>query len=137
MPRHVVERLAEALDIYCAKPLGNASVLIVGLSYKKNVADTRESPALKLIDLIEKRGGRASYHDPFVPEIPPTREHPHLATRRSVALTAATAAAHDAILIVTDHDIIDYRALDHAQLVVDTRNVCSRNRITRPMIVKA
>lgn len=137
MPRHIVERLAEALDVYCAKSLGSAKVLVLGLSYKKNVADTRESPALKLIDLIEKRGGHTSFHDPLVPEIPPTREHGHLAGRRSVALNEMTAADHDAVVIVTDHDAVDYRSLDHARLVVDTRNACSRNHITQPIIVKA
>ncbi len=75
MPRHVVGRLAEALDIHCGKALSRSRILVVGLAYKKNVPDIRESPSLKLIELIEERGGQASFHDPHVPEIPRTRKY--------------------------------------------------------------
>ena len=75
MPRHVVGKLAEALDRQLGKALSRARILIVGLAYKKNVADIRESPSFKLIELLEERGGKADYHDPHVPEIPATREH--------------------------------------------------------------
>src|SRR6478609_4054589 len=73
MPRHIVDRLAEALDTRAGKALSRSHVLVIGLAYKKNVPDIRESPSLKLIELIEARGGRASYHDPHVPQVPPTR----------------------------------------------------------------
>jgi len=138
MPRHVVSRLAEALDRKAAKALSRSNVLIVGLAYKKNVPDIRESPSLRLIELIEERGGRTAYHDPYVAEIPPTREHGALKGRRSVPLDAQTVAAFDAVLIATDHDRVDYAALaGSASLIVDTRNVFYRNGLTGDHIVKA
>ncbi|MCF3642452.1 nucleotide sugar dehydrogenase [Rhizobium sp. TRM95111] len=138
MPRHVVGRLAEALDRMRGQALSRSKVLVIGLAYKKNVPDIRESPSLKLIELVEERGGAADFHDPFVGEIPATREHAALKGRRSVPLAPAAIAAYDAVLIATDHDGIDYAAIAaHAKLVVDTRNVFARHAITADTIVKA
>ena len=124
MPQRVVERLAQALDTRFARGLNGARILIIGLAYKKNIDDTRESPALRIIELLEARGARTAYHDPFVPVIPPTREHARLAGRRSISLEPPALAEFDAGLIVTDHDGVDYAALVHAlPLMVDTRNV--------------
>ena len=123
MPRYVVERLALALDAHAAKGLNRARILIMGLAYKKNVDDTRESPALTIMELLERRGAVVAYHDPFLPVIPLSREHAHFAGRRSIGLEPASVGAFDAVLIVTDHDGIDYAALvAAARLVVDTRN---------------
>lgn len=138
MPRHVVERLGEALDRQAGRGLAGADVLVVGLAYKKNVDDTRESPALRLIELIEARGARAAYHDPLIPVLPPTREHAALAGRRSIALTADALASFDAVLIATDHDSLDLALVArHARLVVDTRNALGRAGLSGPTIVKA
>ncbi|KQV38080.1 MULTISPECIES: nucleotide sugar dehydrogenase [unclassified Rhizobium] len=138
MPRHVIGRLAEALDRQLGKALSRSKVLVVGLAYKKNVPDIRESPSLKLIELIEERGGAASYHDPFVPEIPKTREYLALKGRKSVPLDAANVGAFDAVLIATDHDDIDYAGLaEWAPLIVDTRNAFQRRGIVKDTIVKA
>ena len=138
MPNYVVERLIEAVDRRLGKGLSGAKVLVVGIAFKKNVDDMRESPALRLIELIEARGGVTAYHDPFIPTIPPTREHAALAGRRSVALSPETVAAYDAALIATDHDGVDYAALvEHAKIVVDTRNACARAGLISPKIVKA
>ncbi len=138
MPRHVVSRLAEALDVRLGKALSRSKVLVVGLAYKKNVPDIRESPSLKLIELIEERGGSASYHDPFVPEIPKTREYLALKGRRSVPLDAKNVGAFDAVLIATDHDDVDYAGLaGWAPLIVDTRNVFSRRGIVAEAVIKA
>lgn len=127
MPHYVVERLALLVDRELGRPLGGAAILMVGMAYKRNIDDVRESPALKLMDLLEARGARVAFHDPFVERIPPTREFPHLAGRASTALTAEAMAAADAVLVVTDHDGVDYAALvRHARIVVDTRNVCAR-----------
>src|SRR3712207_1475513 len=104
MPNYVVERLIEAIVRRLGKGLSGAKILLVGIAFKKNVDDMRESPALKLIELIEARGGETAYHDPFIPTIPPTREHAELAGRRSVALSPETIASYDAALIATDHD---------------------------------
>jgi UDP-N-acetyl-D-glucosamine dehydrogenase len=138
MPYHVVDRLAEAVDRRLGKPFSGARVLVLGLAYKKNVDDIRESPSLKLIELIQGRGAICDYHDPFVPTITPTREHPTLTGKRSVALDAATVASYDAVLIATDHDEVPYASVvENAALVVDTRNACARAGISGVNIVKA
>ena len=138
MPRYVVGNLERALDARLAKSLGSARILIIGLAYKKNVSDVRESPSFALMELLERRGTKVDYHDPFVPEVPVTREHSALAGRRSVALTPAALAGYDAVLISTDHDDIDYAALDaHARLVIDTRNAMGRRGLRSDRIVKS
>jgi UDP-N-acetyl-D-glucosamine dehydrogenase len=138
MPRYVVGRLEEALDRRLGKSLGSARILIVGLSYKKNVADVRESPTFRLLDLLEARGAKTSYHDPHVAEIPTTREHAGFAGRRSIPMSAQTLATHDAVLIATDHDAVDYAMIaDHARLIVDTRNAFARRGLAGPTVVKA
>lgn len=138
MPRHVVGRLAEALDRRRGLALSRARVLVIGLAYKKNVPDIRESPSLKLIELIEERGGVAAYHDPFVAEIPRTRAYGALMGRASVPLDEAVVRGFDAVLISTDHDAVDYASLAlWAPLIIDTRNVFARRNIAGAHIVKA
>ncbi|WP_283770702.1 nucleotide sugar dehydrogenase [Microvirga sp. 3-52] len=137
MPYYIVERLVEAVD-RSGRPFTGSQVLVLGAAYKKNVADMRESPSLKLIELIEARGANADYHDPHIPELPPTRQHGTLTGRRSVPLTPATVPHYDAVLIATDHDDVDYRlVVSHAKLVLDTRNVCARAGIVDPKVLKA
>jgi UDP-N-acetyl-D-glucosamine dehydrogenase len=127
MPRYVVQRLADALNDRAGRGLKDASVLLIGLAYKKNVDDIRESPALKLIELLEERGARVTFHDPYIAAIPPTRAYGHLAGRKGVALTPATLKAADAVLVVTDHDAIDWKRIGrHARLIIDTRNALRR-----------
>lgn len=138
MPRYVVTKLAEALDARLGRGLNGARVLIIGMAYKKNVADTRESASLTLAELIETRGGITDYHDPFVEVIPQTREHAALAGRRSVALTPQVVAQYDAVLIATDHDAIDYAMLaKESRLLVDTRNACRRRGIDQGRVIRA
>lgn len=138
MPYHVVDKLAEHLGRFSGKALAGATVLVLGLAYKKNIEDTRESPALKLMDIIEARGGATLFHDPFVPAIPKTREHARLTGRLSSPLTAQTLAGIDAVLIATDHDAVDYRLVaESGKLVVDTRNACARLGGSFPNVVKA
>lgn len=138
MPRLVVEKLAEALDRRFSRGLNGAKILVIGAAYKKNVDDMRESPALRLIELIEQRGAIADYHDPFVPVIPPTREHAALAGRRSISLRDGVIGTYQAVLIATDHDDVDYKALvAEARLVVDTRNACERHGALAEHVVKA
>jgi len=138
MPYLVVDRLAEGLDRIAGRTFFGAKILIIGLAYKKNVNDIRESPSLKLIEIIERRGAVASYHDPHVPEIPASRDHPTLAGRKSIALTSEQIRQHDAALISTDHDAVDYSLLvDHSRIVVDTRNACHKAGIISDKIMKA
>lgn len=101
-----------------------ARVLILGIAYKKNVEDTRESPALAILNRLEEMGAVCDYHDPYFPVMPVTRDHPGLAGRRSAELTADGLAAYDAVLLATDHSGVDYVLVaQHARLILDTRNV--------------
>jgi len=138
MPRYVVNALAEALDRKAGLSLSKANILVLGIAYKKNVNDCRESPSFRIIELLEDRGAITLYHDPLTPEIPATREHPTLAGRRSAPLNEATLKDVDAVLVVTDHDDVDYELVArHARLAVDTRNVFGRLGIVRDTIVKS
>jgi len=138
MPRLVVEKLAEALDRRSSRGLNGSRILIVGLAYKKNVDDIRESPSLRLIEIIEERGATVDYYDPYVAVIPMTREHAPLAGRQSVSFDAANIASYDAVLIATDHDSVDYPFLvKTAKIVVDARNACARNGALGENVVKA
>src|SRR5437763_10733093 len=104
MPRHVVDKLAEALSERCGRALKDARILILGVAYKKNVDDMRESPALKIMELLERRGARVGFHDPLVPEIPPTRDYASFAGRRSAPLVRKYLAGCYEAMIITDHD---------------------------------
>jgi UDP-N-acetyl-D-glucosamine dehydrogenase len=138
MPRHVVDAVQEALNHRFSLPLNNARILILGLAYKKNVADVRESPSFKLFKLLEQRGAAVTYHDPHVAEIPPMRDYPQFEALPSVDLDRETLAAKDAVVVATDHDVVDYALVAaHARLVIDTRNVFARKGLSGDHIVKA
>ena len=122
MPRHVVERVAEALNASC-KSVNGSRVLVVGLAYKPDVDDDRESPSYKLLEFLKERGADVSYHDPYVPVIKPTREHAHWAGTKSVEWDEPTIRSFDLVLISTAHACIDYTQLGQwANCIVDTRN---------------
>ena len=138
MPRYVVNKLEAALDRRLSLPLGKARILILGIAYKKNVADVRESPSFKLMKLLEERGAKVDFHDPHVPTVPPMREHPEFAGRKSVGLGAETIESCDCILVATDHVAVDYQLVArHARLIIDTRNVFARAGLRGDHIVKA
>jgi UDP-N-acetyl-D-glucosamine dehydrogenase len=138
MPQRVVAKTAAALSERLGRAIRGARVLIIGVAYKKNVDDTRESPALTIMEALERIGALVAFHDPFLAEIPRTREHAQLAGRRSTALDAAAAAAVDAAIICTDHDTVDYRLLvEHCPLIIDTRNACGRRGLPGERVVKA
>lgn len=123
MPEKVVARLARALATQ-KKSLRGARVLVLGLAYKANVDDDRESPSYVLMDLLQARGAKVSYYDPHVPVIRPTREHPHWAGTKSVSWQRRTISGFDAVLIATAHAAVNFQQLaDWARLIVDTRNV--------------
>jgi UDP-N-acetyl-D-glucosamine dehydrogenase len=127
MPRYVVDRLRDELDRRFGKGLSNARILIVGVAYKKNVDDMRESPALIIMECLDEASAKVDYHDPYFPVIPPTRRHAALAGKASVPLEGYNLARYDGVVIVTDHDNVDYAALlRYSKLIVDTRNVLAR-----------
>ena len=122
MPQHVVNRVAEALNHH-RKPVNGSKVLILGLAYKPNVDDDRESPSYVLLDLLKERGATLGYYDPYVPVIRPTREHPHWAGTKSVAWNRETIQSYDAVLLATNHASVNYQELaDWALCIIDSRN---------------
>jgi UDP-N-acetyl-D-glucosamine dehydrogenase len=137
MPLWVVNKTIDALNNH-SKALRQATVIVCGVAYKKNVDDTRESPALAIMRLLEKRGAQVLFHDPFVPVIPRTREYGSFYGRKSVPLTRELVSRCDAAIICTDHDDVDYRQLvEWSQLVIDTRNVCGRLGVKSAKLVRA
>jgi UDP-N-acetyl-D-glucosamine dehydrogenase len=136
-PVHVVEKLIDALSHRKQKSLSGAKILMFGVAYKKNVEDTRESPAFRLIQLIEEKGGTVDFYDPYVPQIPHMREHAEMSGRRSITFNADHFGAYDAALVCTDHDNVDYLAIaDAMDLVIDTRNAM-KAVVDRAGIVRA
>jgi UDP-N-acetyl-D-glucosamine dehydrogenase len=137
MPVHVVERLGEALNS-ARKPLNGSRVLVLGLAYKPNVDDERQSPSYRIMELLKQRGVEVAYHDPYVPVIRPTREHPDWAGTKSVSWEQATIAAFDAVIIATAHASVNYHELaDWARCIVDTRNVMAGVNVTPDKVWKA
>jgi UDP-N-acetyl-D-glucosamine dehydrogenase len=137
MPDKVVARLAKALASQ-KKKISGAKILVLGLAYKANVDDDRESPSYRLLDLLAARGARVAYFDPHVPVIKPTREHPHWAGTKSVKWNRKTISSFDVVLIATAHDAVDFQQLaDWARLIVDTRNVMAAIKTVAGKIWKA
>jgi len=122
MPEHVVHRVAETLN-EAAKPVKGSRILILGLSYKANVDDDRESPSYHLLEMLKQRGAEVAYYDPYVPVIKMTREHPQWAGTKSVEWERSTISSFDLVLVSTAHACVNYQELaDWSQLIVDTRN---------------
>ena len=122
MPEHVVHAVADALNTQ-RKAIKGSKILILGLAYKPNVDDERESPSYALIDLLIKRGADVEFYDPYVPVIKPTREHPQFAGKKSVQWHRATIENFDVVLIATNDSCVDYHELgEWARCIVDTRN---------------
>ena len=119
MPQWVVGKVMDALNDR-GKALKGSHILVLGLAYKKNIDDTRESPAVEIMDLLQDKGAEVAYSDPHVPKFPRKRNY-HF-DLQSVALTPESIASYDCLVLATDHDGFDYQQLvQHARLVVDTR----------------
>ncbi|MBI5725657.1 MAG: nucleotide sugar dehydrogenase [Planctomycetes bacterium] len=135
MPRFVIHKVIEALNGR-GKALKGAKVLILGLAYKKDIDDVRESPSLELIELLKHHGAKVDYNDPHVPRTHKMREYDLQMT--SQKLTAANLKSYDAVLISTDHSSYDYQFIvDNAKLVIDARNACRNVKYGRAKIVMA
>jgi UDP-N-acetyl-D-glucosamine dehydrogenase len=118
----VVQKVGEALNSM-RKSLNGSRVLILGIAYKANVDDDRESPSYVLMDLLKKHGAEVSYYDPFIPVIRPSREHSHWAGTESVAWKKDVLRSFDLVLISTPHETVNYKELaEWAGCIVDTRN---------------
>ena len=132
MPNFVIGRVTDALNDE-AKAMRGSRVGVLGVAYKRDIDDVRESPALDIIHLLKERGAEVSYHDPYVPSIRLEEDH---TTMESVALTADWLKAQDCVVIVTDHRCFDWQwVLDNARLLVDTRNATNK-RTGKARVVK-
>lgn len=121
MPHWVINKLTSALNER-SKPVRGSRILVLGIAYKKNVDDMRESPSVMLIEMLQKKGAHVSYFDPHVPVCPPMREHQ--LDMQSISLNEETIASFDCVLLATDHDDVDYDLIKkYASLIVDTRGV--------------
>jgi UDP-N-acetyl-D-glucosamine dehydrogenase len=137
MPEYVVRRVADALIIR-NKAVKGSRVLILGLAYKPNVDDERESPSYVLMDLLSERGAELEYYDPYVPVIKPTREHSHWAGKKSVEWDRVTIESFDLVVIATNHSCVNYQDLaDWAHCIVDTRNAMSGTHVRSGKVWKA
>lgn len=134
-PYYVVNRVMEALNDH-NKKLKGSKILILGVAYKKNVDDLRESPALKLIDILSDKGAEIEYNDPYCPVIPKTRKYDF--GLMSVPLTAENLRKYDLVLIITDHDDYDYDFIyKNSNLIVDTRNAIKLNGLVNGKVYKS
>jgi len=134
MPYHVIDSVASALNDR-QKSIKGSRILVLGVAYKKDVDDLRESPSLKIFELLTARGALLDYNDPYFPEIPKLR-HYNFKGMRSVPIDPRMLAGYDCVLIATDHTSYDYAAIvESAQLVVDTRNATRRIARHRSKIV--
>jgi UDP-N-acetyl-D-glucosamine dehydrogenase len=131
MPEYVVHRVGEALNSR-RKAMNGSEVLVLGIAYKANVDDDRESPSYVLMDLLQKRGVKVSYYDPYIPVIRPSREHGHWTGTQSVSWTRDVLSRFDLVLISTQHEAVNYQELaECADCIVDTRNAMAGIK-TRP-----
>lgn len=134
-PYYVVERAMEALNLH-KKSLNGAKVLILGAAYKKNIDDMRESPSLKLIEILRSKGAEVDYNDPYVPKLPPTRKYNY--DMDSVELTKENIQNYDLIVLSTNHDDYDYNFIhENSQLILDTRNSFGSHGIINGKVIKS
>ncbi len=135
MPHYVIERTMAALNTK-KKSLNGSKVLVLGLAYKKDIDDVRESPSLELIELLIERGAKVDYNDPYIPATHKMRKYD--LKMKSKPLTAAMLKKYDCVLIATDHSDYDYKFIvSNAQLIVDTRNACKNVRVGKKKVFKA
>jgi UDP-N-acetyl-D-glucosamine dehydrogenase len=124
MPKYVVGKITDALNKE-HKSVNGSRVLLVGLAYKANVDDDRESPTYILLDILKESGAKVAYYDPYIPVVRPSREHSHWAGTKSIEWSKENVASFDVVVVSTAHQSIDFQQLvDWASLVVDTRNAC-------------
>jgi UDP-N-acetyl-D-glucosamine dehydrogenase len=135
MPHYVVTRTMEALNVR-KKSLNGCKILILGLAYKPDIDDVRESPSLELIELFKEKGAKVDYNDPYLPRTHKMREYDLKMTSKK--LTVATVKSYDVVVISTNHSEYDYKwIVKNAKLVIDTRNACVNVKTGKNKIVKA
>ncbi|MGH1403801.1 MAG: nucleotide sugar dehydrogenase [Alphaproteobacteria bacterium] len=138
MPHYVCDEVSQILNREKSLAVNGAKILVLGVSYKKNINDQRESPAFPIIDTLQKWGGEVSYYDPHISEITSLREYPHIVGMKSVEDYVQGAKDSDLVLLLTDHDQLPYdEIVAHSDLIVDTRNAFAVRGLVKPHIFKA
>jgi UDP-N-acetyl-D-glucosamine dehydrogenase len=134
MPYYVIEKAAEVLNKF-KKSLNGSKVLILGASYKKDIDDMRESPSLKLIEILREKGANVDYSDPYVPKLPKTRKYQF--DMVSMELSKKNLAKYDLVLLSTDHTNYNYKFINaNSKLILDTRNAFEKNGINSIKVFK-
>jgi UDP-N-acetyl-D-glucosamine dehydrogenase len=135
MPGHVIDRTAEALNI-SGKSIRGSKILILGMAYKKNVDDMRESPGLKLMELLIKKGAYVDYSDPYIPKLPRTRQYDF--NKKAVELTADNLRKYDCVIVSADHDLFKRDLIyDNSKIIIDTRNMYKAEKTGYKKVYKA
>lgn len=138
MPHHIVHRTREVLDLEKGKGLNGAKVLLVGVAYKKNVSDMRESPAMRLMQLFDEAGAEVAFVDPHVPVIPPMRDYAMFEGQTALSVDAIADGGFDVVVIATDHDAVEYEPLLKLGCpVIDTRNAIAKRGLPMDGVTKA
>ena len=133
MPDYVIQKIIFALNRE-GKSLKNSRILLLGLAYKKNVDDTRESVTFKIMELLEEKGAVTDYNDPYIPIIKSTRKYKKFTGKKSIPLKKIN--AYDCVVILTDHTFYDFKTIEeHSSIIVDTRNACGK--IKSDKVIKA
>jgi UDP-N-acetyl-D-glucosamine dehydrogenase len=135
MPAYVVSKLGTALNNTAGKAISGSRILLLGLSYKKDIDDTRETPTLVIMKHLISLGSTVDFHDPFVEKIGIMRDHPELQGKYGVSLDSESLKNYDAVVICTDHSMVDYSLIgNYAKLIVDTRNAMSGLTVTGHLV---
>ena len=123
MPHFVMRKIIDSISIFSNKSISKSKILIIGMAYKKDIDDFRESPSLTLASILKKNKAKVSYHDNFIPKLPELGDFPNLSGMKSVNLTRKKIESYDAVLIITDHSYLDFELIaNHSNLIIDTRN---------------
>ncbi|MBI1842042.1 MAG: nucleotide sugar dehydrogenase [Verrucomicrobia bacterium] len=137
MPQYVVDRVGDALNKR-RKPINGSKILLVGLAYKPDVDDMRESPTFTLLDLLKNRGAQVAYYDPYVPVIRPTREHANWTGTKSIEWNKQAIAGYDAVVIATNHKCVNYQELaEWSDCIIDSRNAMATCKTKLDQVLKA
>ncbi len=138
MPKYVVQRTRDVIDQTHGRGLRDAKILIVGMAYKKNVSDVRESPSLRIMHWLDEQNVQVDYLDPMISVLPEMHDFPQFSGRAAVSPEAVSQVGYDAIIISTDHDDIDYEALASLGVpIIDTRNAIERRGLSLENVTKA
>jgi UDP-N-acetyl-D-glucosamine dehydrogenase len=137
MPEWVIQKVTSALNSV-RKPVNGSRILVVGLAYKADVDDMRESPTFTLLDKLKSMGANVQYYDPYIPVVTPTREHSGWTGVGSVSWSEENIKSFDCVLISTAHKCVNYsQLLEWSQLIVDTRNAVSPSELHASKVYKA